>query len=78
MEVKVLDGANMDIDLTSEDTTSWKQAKCPRNQADWTNNHKCAVKNVSICEYFCGVQYLDNVVCCYPHKNYSVDKEEIK
>jgi hypothetical protein len=34
MEVKVLDGANMDIDLTSEDTTSWKQAKCPRNKAD--------------------------------------------
>lgn len=78
MEVKVLDGANMDIDLISEDTTSWKQTKCPRNQADWTNNHKCAVKNVSICEYFCGVQYLDNVVCCYLHKNDSVDNEKIK
>jgi hypothetical protein len=34
MEVKILDGANMDIDLTSSDQTSWKQMKCPRNEAE--------------------------------------------
>ncbi len=73
MEIKVLDWANMDIDLTSEDQTSWKQSKCPRNEAEWVNTHKCAVKNVSICDHFCGIQYLDNVMCCYPHKNTSVD-----
>lgn len=78
MEVKILDGANMDIDLTSADTTSWKQAKCPWNQADGTNDHKCAVKNISICDYFCGIQYVDNVVCCYPHKNTSVDNKQEK
>ncbi len=78
MEVKVLDGANMDIDLTSEEQTSWKQMKCLWNQADGTNSHKCAVKNVSICDYFCGVQYLDNVQCCYPHKNTSVDNKQEK
>ena len=78
MEVKVLDGANMDIDLISADQTSWKQAKCPWNQADGTNNHKCAVKNVSICDYFCGIQYLDNILCCYPNKNDSVDNKQEK
>ncbi len=78
MEIKVLDGANMDIDLTSEDQTSRKQAKCPWNQADGVNSHKCAVKNVSICDYFCGIQYLDNVMCCYPHENTSIDNEQEK
>jgi len=64
-----LDGANMDIDLTSEDKTSWKQMKCPWNEDDKTSEHKCAIKNVSICPYFCGIEYLDNVLCCYPNKN---------
>lgn len=71
-----MDGANMDIDLTSQDKTSWKQSKCPRNEADGTNIHKCAVKNISICDYFCGIQYVDNVICCYPNKNISVDKKQ--
>ena len=34
METKTLDWANMDIDLTSQDDTSWKQSKCPWNEAD--------------------------------------------
>ncbi|MEI7557735.1 MAG: hypothetical protein WCJ45_02630 [bacterium] len=76
MEVKILDGANMDIDLISADQTSWRQMQCPWNQADETNTHKCAVKNTSICEYFCGVQYLDTVVCCYPDKNTSIDNKQ--
>ncbi len=75
MEIKILDGANLDIDLVSQDKTSWKQMPCPWNEADGTNAHKCAVKNVSICEYFCGIQYLDNVLCCYPNKNESVDNK---
>ena len=65
----------MDIDLTSENTTSWKQMQCPWNQADGTNSHKCAIKNVSICKHFCGVQYLDNVLCCYPDENISIDNK---
>ena len=36
MEIKVLDGANMDIDLASEKKTSWKQMKCSWNDADGT------------------------------------------
>lgn len=65
-----LDGANMDIDLTSDGKNiSWKQDKCPWNKADRTNEHKCAVKNVSVCPYFCGIEYLDNVLCCYPNEN---------
>ena len=59
----------MDIDLTSEDQTSWRQMKCPWNEKDKVNIHKCAVKNVSICKYFCGIEYLDNVLCCYPSGN---------
>ncbi len=73
METVRLDGANMDIDLTSDGEVTWDQSKCPWNVAEGANEHKCAVKNISICPYFCGVEYLDNVICCYPHKNNSVD-----
>jgi len=67
--VKELKGANIDIDLTSEKDISWKQDKCPWNKADNTNEHKCAVKNTSICPYFCGIEYLDTVLCCFANKN---------
>lgn len=76
--IKKLDGANMDIDLTSEDQTSWKQMKCPWNEADGTSSHKCAVKNISICNYFCGIQYPDTVSCCYPNENPLDDNEQSK
>jgi hypothetical protein len=75
MKKNILDGANMDIDLTSKNSTPWKQMKCPWNEIEGSNLHKCAIKNVSICEYFCGIQYLDNVICCYPEKNISVDNK---
>ena len=78
MITKILDGANMDIDLISEDKTSWKQMKCPWNEKENFNVHKCAVKNVSICKYFCGINYLDNVLCCYPEKNTLVDNKQKK
>lgn len=78
MKIKKLDGANMDIDLTSGNETSWKQTKCPWNEAENVNIHKCAVKNVSICEYFCGIEYLDNVLCCYPEKNTTKDNKILK
>ncbi|HBG81872.1 TPA: hypothetical protein DDW69_03460 [candidate division CPR2 bacterium] len=78
MKTRILDGANMDIDLTSGDQTSWKQTKCPWNEEERTNTHKCAVKNISICKYFCGIQYLDNVMCCYPNKNTLVDNKQNK
>ena len=68
--IKRLDGANMDIDLvTPEEMIQWRQDRCPWNEADETDEHKCAVKNVSICQFFCGIEYLDTVLCCYPHKN---------
>lgn len=68
--IKKLDGANMDIDLaTSADKISWKQDKCPWNIAENSNEHKCAIKNIKICPYFCGIEYLDFVLCCYPNKN---------
>lgn len=65
----------MDIDLTSQNQTSWQQMKCPWNEVEGKNTHKCAVKNVSICDYFCGVQYLYNVLCSYPDKNKSIDNK---
>ncbi|MFH1670974.1 MAG: hypothetical protein ABIA92_05330 [Patescibacteria group bacterium] len=65
-----LDGANMDIDLISDiKNINWKQDKCPWNKDTGTSEHKCAVKNISICPYFCGIKYLDSVLCCYPHEN---------
>ena len=68
--IKKLKGANMDIDMASpKESIPWEQAKCPWNLSDKTNIHKCAVKNVSICEFFCGVEYLDTLLCCYPNEN---------
>ena len=74
--IRKLDGANMDIDLTtSENKISWKQDKCPWNDAEKTEEHKCAIKNISICQYFCGIEYQDNVLCCFPNKNPLKGKE---
>ena len=65
-----ISGANIDIDLTTDQKDiSWEQGKCPWNEAQKTNQHKCAIKNISICPYFCGIEYLDIVLCSYPHQN---------
>jgi hypothetical protein len=68
--IKKLKGANMDIDLsTPKSMISWEQDGCPWNETERTHEHTCAVKNVSICRYFCGIEYLDTLLCCYPHPN---------
>jgi len=68
--IKKLDGANMDIGLaTPGDRIGWRQDTCPWNEAEGINEHKCAVKDISICPHFCGVEYMDNVLCCYPNEN---------
>jgi len=68
--IKKLNGANMDIDLaTPKSMISWEQDRCPWNETEKTDGHKCAVKNVSKCHYFCGIEYLDTVLCCYPQPN---------
>lgn len=73
--INKLMGSNMDIDFSNAD---FGNTACPRNVADNTSEHKCAVKNTSICPYFCGIQYLDSVLCSYPHENLSVlDKSEM-
>jgi hypothetical protein len=65
-----LHGANLDIDLaTPPGQIAWQQQACPWNAAEGSDQHRCAVKNTSICPFFCGVEYLDTVVCCYPHLN---------
>ncbi|MBR6484041.1 MAG: hypothetical protein IKT14_03390 [Clostridiales bacterium] len=70
-KIKELSGANMDIDLVS-DNVDWDQCACPWNLAENTKEHKFAVKDTSICKYFCGIKYLDSVLCSYPHKNNDV------
>ena len=68
--IKRLHGANMDIDLaTPQGEIPWRQDRCPWNDAEKTDEHKCAIKNISICPYFCGVEYLDTLLCCYPRTN---------
>ena len=74
-KIKELQGANMDIDLVS-DNIDWNQSNCPWNIAENTKEHKCAIKNTSICKYFCGIKYLDNVLCSYPHENKDIIKDE--
>lgn len=60
----------MDIDLaTPGGEIAWEQEQCPWNEAEGSRAHICALKNISICPYFCGVEYLDTVLCCYPHEN---------
>jgi len=67
--IRKLSGANMDIDLTTpENQIDWQQDRCPWNQAEGTDLHQCAVKNVSICDYFRGIEYLDVVLCSYPDR----------
>lgn len=64
--MKELKGANMDIDLTTpEEKIEWEQDKCPWNEAEGTEEHKCAVKNISICKYFKGIKNTDVVLCDY-------------
>ena len=68
--IRKLKGANMDIDLvTLPGAITWEQDECPWNEADGTDTHRCAVKNVSLCPYFCGVEYLDTLLCSYPNEN---------
>lgn len=69
METNILKlkGANMDIDLaTPAADIAWQQDACPWNQADSTDIHRCAIKNISICPHFRGVEYLDTLLCSYP------------
>ncbi len=75
-EIRKLDGANMDIDLTTPaEEIGWRQDRCPWNEAENSDEHKCAVKNISMCPYFCGIEYMDNVLCCYPDDNPLKDSE---
>jgi len=61
--MRKIEGANMDIDFSSVPGMDWQPGKCP-----WGPEHKCAVKNTSICEYFEGIEKLDVVLCSYPKK----------
>lgn len=73
--INKLAGANMDIDLATPSTDiSWQQTPCPWNKTEGTTSHKCAVKNVSLCPYFCGVEYLDTLLCSYPNPNPLADQ----
>ena len=68
--IRKLKGANMDIDMaTPKGELAWEQDPCPWNEAENTTAHKCAVKNVSLCRYFRGVEYLDTLLCSYPDEN---------
>lgn len=64
--MKKLRGANLDIDLaTPAGEIEWAQDACPWNEAEGTHEHRCAVKNISICDYFRGIEALDTVLCGY-------------
>jgi len=60
----------MDIDLIANDKVEWAQDKCPWSEKDG-KKHKCAVKNVSLCEYFGGIEEPDTLVC-----KFGGDKDE--
>jgi hypothetical protein len=66
--MKKLKGANMDIDLIPNPKVEWDQDKCPWNETEKTNEHKCAVKDISICKFFKGIEENDTVICSYPEE----------
>ncbi len=73
--IKKIKGSNMDIDFSNPEFGS---STCPWNEEEKTQEHKCAVKNTSICKYFCGIQYMDSVLCSYPNENKGIlSKDEI-
>jgi len=61
-------GADIDVNLISQNKVGWKQGECPWNKREDTDKHRCAEKNISICEYFCGIEPWDTVICSYPEK----------
>jgi hypothetical protein len=64
--IRELRGGNMDIDLVPKSGLKWEQQSCPWNTAEGSSEHKCAVKDTSICRYFRGIKPVDTVLCSYP------------
>lgn len=61
-----LKGGNFDLDMCSGDSINWKQDPYPWNVTENTSDHKCAVKNTSICRFFAGLgdgENIDTVLC---------------
>lgn len=68
-KITPLRGANMDIDFSCAE---FGPSRCPWDADEPEMLHRCAVKNTSICPYFCGVRFLDSVLCSYPNENRTV------
>jgi len=67
-ELRELRGGNMDIDLIPKAGLKWRQDTCPWNDAERSTDHKCAVKDTSICRHFKGIRPVDRVLCSYPER----------
>ncbi len=67
--IRQLGGGNMDIDLIPKPGLKWEQEACPWNDAEGSSAHKCAVKDISICQHFRGIRPVDTVLCAYPGAN---------
>ncbi len=65
--IQKLKGGNMDIDLIPSSLVAWEQDRCPWNEQEKIDTHKCAVKNVSMCKFFEGIEGLDTILCSYPN-----------
>lgn len=63
--MKELKGGNLDLDLIPNPAVGWAQDRCPWNMAEGVETHRCAVKNVSMCDYFQGIKAPDIVLCSY-------------
>jgi len=66
-----LRGGNLDLDLLPNPQVNWPQERCPWNVAEGVNTHRCAVKNVSMCEHFQGIKAPDVVLCSYPENKFN-------
>ncbi len=64
--IRKLKGGNLDLDLIPNSLVAWEQDQCPWNQVDKSTTHKCAIKNVSMCDYFEGIEAPDIVLCSFP------------
>jgi len=67
--VQKLTGANMDIDWRQPGSIAWQQ-DCVLEQAEGSAAHHWRLKT-SPFAVFCGVEYIDTLLCCYPNPSNS-------
>jgi ectoine hydroxylase-related dioxygenase (phytanoyl-CoA dioxygenase family) len=57
-----------DIDMLPDPAIAWAQDRCPWNEEEGNEEHRCLVSGEHKCRYFQGMRRPDIVLCGYPQK----------